>query len=763
MAATWVPWSVAAQRASRGSDAGRAGAPLERAAAALAAGEATLASLEPRVSATAAFAGRPPEAAPVIVVLLRVERGATPAPVTAWAAVGNDTGAVQRFARPERDALVLGGVIELHRVGVAPGAHLVRATVDVGGAIATRTLLVAADPGRGPPHVEVVMRGGDVELRSSPAGRAAADRAVASTAAGAALFELAAGRPAAALARLRAMGADSGSSSLPGRVLRAEALARLGLDGQLERAAASLLSDPAAAALAAPLRLRLALAAYARGDDAAAAAHAATGSGGGSAVLAGLAQARAGALGAARVAFARARREGGAAGAYAAYADAVARLRADSTQAPAALDSLVALAAQADAGVAGRAGVTAAQLAYQLRRYAQSAALAGAVRTPAVSADAALVRAWALYKDGAMTAAAAAFDAHARLAPARASRGEAELLAAQALLIAGRTAEAGSRFRGAADSAAAAAAALERGGSALAAAAAVSGVRAGLAAALYRSADALLAAVGEPALFDDATLAAVVRGEAPRPAAALAFGPPRSAAAGDLEDPTHARLWLTPPEPARAVALRDELARAERRSGIARAAHAIARAAAEREEAAAAATARAAAAVRREIADQRRDVGVVGRQLAEAGGALGDPALRDARRRTAVSPAADSLAGALSRARAALAAADARVSESERAAAAGGGATPALRAARAAVTAAEREEAQAGAALVAVVTRELDARRRGALAALRRDAEAAELGAASASFIASGGGEVPRPVQVVRPRRAAAAASGRAP
>jgi hypothetical protein len=484
---------------------------------------------------------------------------------------------------------------------------------------------------------------------------------------------------------------------------------------------------------------------------------------------------------------ARARRSGGATAPYAAYADAVAAVRADSASAPAALDSLVALAAlaaQADPAVAGRAGVTAAQLAYELGRYQQAALLAAAVRSRPAVGDALLVRGWALYKDGVMSEAAAAFDEHARARPASPTRGEAELLAAQALLVAGRTPEAGRRFRAAADSAAVALEALERGGAALSAAAAASLLERGAVADLWLAADGLT--LGAPAgrMFDAATLAAVVSGGAPAVAPAVAAvvavaGARDSVDGAPRESAAHARLRLAAPDPARAVAVRRELTPALRRVTAARAAAQTARAAAERDDAVRQAAVATLAAARRELALDRQQISNVERRLTASAATLAraaaPPRAGSAARRRAAAAAgettagdrarADSLAPLVEELRSVARTAAVRAAEADRRIellAAGASSSAGARQAQA-VASADAERAAAETALAAAVTREMEQRRVIAVAGLRRDVEAAEFASASAAFFAASGGGVARPVEVVRPTRRPAPVAPPAP
>jgi hypothetical protein len=180
------------------------------------------------------------------------------------------------------------------------------------------------------------------------------------------------------------------------------------------------------------------------------------------ALVAGLAAYRAGDLGVARGSFQRAIAAGGDGARYAQYMDALTTLRADTSQAAAAIASLEAAANGAPADFADQVRVTAAQVAYEGERYADAARIAATVdSTGALAAPALLTRAWALYKLDEVSDAERAFSEFASKYPSRPERDEARLMVAQAQLELGRAAEAERLFERVADSSAAEIAALQ--------------------------------------------------------------------------------------------------------------------------------------------------------------------------------------------------------------------------------------------------------------------------------------------------------------
>jgi len=209
---------------------------------------------------------------------------------------------------------------------------------------------------------------------------------------------------------------------------------------------------------AALLRPQLVLEAYRAGDYARAATLARDlppneTSGLGS-LVAGLAAYQSGDVPAARTAFQRAASAPGQLGAYAKYMDAIAQLRADTTQAATVVTTLEAIAASPGAaGFADQAKLTAAQVAYEGQRYADAIRIASTIGEGApLAAPALLTRAWALYKLERVDEAERAFGDFVTRYPSRPERDEAQLMVAQAQLELGRSVDAEGIFQRVADS-----------------------------------------------------------------------------------------------------------------------------------------------------------------------------------------------------------------------------------------------------------------------------------------------------------------------
>ena len=233
-----------------------------------------------------------------------------------------------------------------------------------------------------------------------------------------AFFELTNDRYVAALSRLEwlqaaptTMSAAGAPGALRGRedvsFLLAETYYRLGMDEAFRKTAEPLVWTSTGGKYAPLLRSQLVLEAYRRGDfvaakrvsDAMAAAATPSGDAGFGALVSGLTAYQSGRYPDARAAFAKAQAGGAPYASYAQYMDALAQLRADTTQTAAATQALQTLASSASGDIADQARLTAAQLAYEGGDFAQAATLAGAVSpTSSVASQALLTRAWALYK-----------------------------------------------------------------------------------------------------------------------------------------------------------------------------------------------------------------------------------------------------------------------------------------------------------------------------------------------------------------------------
>jgi outer membrane protein assembly factor BamD (BamD/ComL family) len=279
-----------------------------------------------------------------------------------------------------------------------------------------------------------------------------------------AMFELSSGADMAALSRLERLttfiGQDSATATAPERAalhfLLAESYYRLGMLGAFRREAdASLAAGQSR--YASVLRPQLVMEAYRSGDYQRAATLArdlppndATGLG---PLVAGLAAYQSGDMPAARSSFQRAATANGALASYAKYMDAIAQLRADTTQSAGAISALEAVAGSSTGNFAEQARLTAAQVAYEGERYADAVRIASGINdTSQVAAPALLTRAWALYKLERVDEAERAFSDFATRYPNRPERDEAQLMAAQAQLELGRAGDAEQIFQRVADS-----------------------------------------------------------------------------------------------------------------------------------------------------------------------------------------------------------------------------------------------------------------------------------------------------------------------
>jgi hypothetical protein len=279
-----------------------------------------------------------------------------------------------------------------------------------------------------------------------------------------AMFELTSGDEFAALSRLERVSAlvaqDSSGAGLPERsalhFLLSQTYYRLGMLAPFRREAeASLASGQTR--YADVLRPQLLVEAYRSGDYQRAGTLArdlpTSDANGLGSLVAGLAAYQSGDLPAARAAFGRAASTAGPLGAYAKYMDALAQLRADTAHAVASIAALEAVATGASGAFADQARLTAAQVAYEGERYDDAVRIAGTIPEGSqLAAPAVLTRAWALYKLDRVQDAERAFTDFVTRYPDRPEHDEAKLMAAQAQLELGRSADAERVFQSVADS-----------------------------------------------------------------------------------------------------------------------------------------------------------------------------------------------------------------------------------------------------------------------------------------------------------------------
>ncbi len=280
-----------------------------------------------------------------------------------------------------------------------------------------------------------------------------------------AMFELASGESYPALSRLERISALVGQDSTGVgeaeraalHFLLAESYYRLGMLTQFRSEAEKVVSGQTR--YAAVLRPQLLVEAYRSGDYPRAASLArdlpASDASGLGPLVAGLAAYQAGDLAAARAAFARSSSANGPFATYAKYMDALAQLRGDTAHAGNSVATLEAVATGATGNFAEQARLTAAQVAYEGERYDDAVRIATTIGdSSALAAPALLTRAWALYKLNRVEDAGRAFSDFVTRYPGRAEHDEAQLMAAQAQLELGRSAEAERVFQSVADSSA---------------------------------------------------------------------------------------------------------------------------------------------------------------------------------------------------------------------------------------------------------------------------------------------------------------------
>ncbi len=295
-----------------------------------------------------------------------------------------------------------------------------------------------------------------------------------------ALFDLASGRPLAALNRLEwlrssalAMELDSTRSSSAGGgagargssradllFLLAESYNRLGMAGSFREVAGALAQTPGAERYAPLVGSQLMLDAYRRGDFARVrelARSVAPSSAGGRMPLVnlgdGLAAYQQGNYADSRVAFANVRAEGGVYAPYAQLMDALSQMGGDTTRALEALGALRSLAQVATGSFGDHVRLIAAELAYESGQYGSAVANARGVGSgTGLAPQALLAQGWSLYRSGDLAAARAAFADFAARYPLLPERDEARLMAGQAMLEGGDATGAESYFQAMADS-----------------------------------------------------------------------------------------------------------------------------------------------------------------------------------------------------------------------------------------------------------------------------------------------------------------------
>ena len=278
-----------------------------------------------------------------------------------------------------------------------------------------------------------------------------------------AMFELAMDRPYPALSRLERVSSivrqDSTGLGEPERAalhfLLSQTYYRLGMMSAFRREADGLAG--ASTRYASVLRPQLLVEAYRSGDYARVATLSRTQSSndatGLSPLVAGLAAYRSGDLAGARTAFARASASNGSFSPYAKYMEVLTQIRSDTAHSANAIASLEGVATGLTGAFADQVHLTAAQVAYEGRRYEDAVRIAGTIGDSSqLAAPALLTRAWALYKLERVDQAAQAFNDFATRYPNRFESDEARLMAAQAQLELGRSVDAERVFQRVADS-----------------------------------------------------------------------------------------------------------------------------------------------------------------------------------------------------------------------------------------------------------------------------------------------------------------------
>lgn len=325
-------------------------------------------------------------------------------------------------------------------------AALVRFAVAVAIGVTPALLYAQASPAASKPLAPDLARTVDAEVRV-------------------AMFELAGGDELPALSRLERVallvGNDSSGAGGAERAalhfLLAQSYYRLGMLAPFRREAEAALGA-GSTRYASVLRPQLLVEAYRSGDYARATSIArdiAAGESAGVATLvAGLAAYQSGDVASARASFQRVAAGQGQLATYAKYMDAVSQLRADTTQAASVVTTLEAIGTSANGSAFGdQAKLTAAQVAYEGQKFDDAVRIASTLgEQSALAAPALLTRAWALYKLERTEDAERAFSDFVTRYPNRPERDEALLMAAQAQLELGRSADAERIFQRVADS-----------------------------------------------------------------------------------------------------------------------------------------------------------------------------------------------------------------------------------------------------------------------------------------------------------------------
>lgn len=285
-----------------------------------------------------------------------------------------------------------------------------------------------------------------------------------------ALYELLGERAIPALSRLQWLNSSPTAFSIPSAQLQAfrgredllfllaQSYYRLGMTDAFRTTAEPVVNGPSGARYASVLHAQLLLDAYRRGEYARAVEMAkalgATETRGLAALVSGLAAYQTGAFAEARTSFALAQQAGPPYAGYAQYMDALAQLRADTSQKAAALAALQTVAGSASGEFREQVRLTAVQLAYETGRFDDAVSLANAISpTSGLAAQAHLTKAWALFKGNKIAEAGNAFAEFGTRYPDLPERDEARLMSAQVALQLNRTAEAARIFAAVADSA----------------------------------------------------------------------------------------------------------------------------------------------------------------------------------------------------------------------------------------------------------------------------------------------------------------------
>lgn len=295
-----------------------------------------------------------------------------------------------------------------------------------------------------------------------------------------ALFDLAADRPLAALARLEWLrssdlameldparggsAAGSAGAQSPSRAdllfLLAESYNRLGMTSSFSEVAGALAQTPGAERYSPLVTSQLMLDAYRRGNFTRvrelARAVASTSAGARMPLvdlLDGLAAYQQRNYADSRAAFAKVRAEGGVYAPYAQLMDALAQMGGDTTRAPEALGALGSLAQVATGNFGDHVRLIAAELAYESGQYGSAVTNARGVGSgTGLAPQALLAQGWSLYRSGDLAAARSVFAEFASKYPLLPERDEARLMAGQAMLEGGDAVEAERYFQAMADS-----------------------------------------------------------------------------------------------------------------------------------------------------------------------------------------------------------------------------------------------------------------------------------------------------------------------